>query len=62
MTDEFMDLMFKYRTMFGEGFPTYQVCRTRTDAECTAIILECLEKEKDAYELGYATTEEDIEY
>lgn len=62
MSDKLMALILEYLDMFGEGFPTYQICRTRTDEESVKIVRECLETGKDAYELGYATVEGDIEY
>lgn len=57
--DEWME---KYIDAFGEGFPMYQVGRGRTEEETIKIIRECIEKKKDAYELGYATDDNEIFY
>lgn len=59
MLDELLD---EYIEKFGEGFPTYQVLRGRTEEESIKIVQECINKEKDAYELGYCTLDDDIEY
>ena len=56
------ELMEKYREMFGEAFPSYQITRTRSDEEVVAILNECIDKKKDAYELGYCTDDEDTFY
>lgn len=56
------ELLEKYREMFGENLPTYQICRGRTDAEIDAILRECIEKGKDVYDLGYCTLDEDAKY
>lgn len=56
------DLMFEYVKKFGDGFPSFQIMRTRTEDETIEIINECLEKGKDAYELGYVSDDEDIDY
>ncbi len=57
--DEWLE---KYFDMFGEGFPTFQIARGRTDDECIEIIKTCIENKKDAYELGYAEDDEDTIY
>lgn len=59
MTDE---LLFEYLDRFGEGFPTFQMCRGRSEEESDAIIRECITKGKTAYELGYCSLDEDIQY
>lgn len=56
------ELLQKYVDAFGEGFPTYQLARTRTDDEIVSLIKTCLEKNKTAYELGYVTDDIDDEY
>ena len=48
-----------YAERFGDGFPMYQLGRGRTDEEVMSIIDECLEKGKDAYELGLVNDEDD---
>lgn len=57
--DEYLQ---KYVDTFNEGFPMYQLGRTRTDEEIIAIIERCLSENKTAYELGLVTDEEEIEY
>lgn len=56
------ELLRDYAEEFGEGFPMYQIGRTRTDEETMAIIKRCLDSKKDAYELGYCTDELDVYY
>lgn len=56
------ELLFDYYEEFGDGFPMYQIGRTRTDAETEKIIKRCLELKQDAYELGYVTDDMDILY
>ena len=55
-------LLEEYIDKFGEGFPTYQVLRDKTEEESIKIIQECIDKGKDAYELGFCTLDDDIEY
>lgn len=62
MEEQFDELLGAYIDKFGEGFPTYQICRGRTIEESVEIIRECIAKEKDAYELGYCTLDEDVYY
>lgn len=59
---EIDEYLKKYIDAFGEGFPMYQLGRTRTESEIIGIIKKCLEEKKDAYELGLVTDDEDIEY
>lgn len=56
------ELLRQYAEEFGEGFPMYQIGRTRSDEETEAIIRECLQKKKDAYELGYCSDDMNIVY
>lgn len=56
------ELLEKYREMFGENLPTYQICRGRTDEEVNVILRECIAKNKDVYDLGYCTLDEDVMY
>ena len=55
-------MMIEYAKRFGDGFPAFQIMRTRSDDEIVVIIEDCLEKGKDAYELGYVSDNEEIEY
>jgi len=47
-----------YYERFGDGFPMIPLGWGRTDEQIIAIIDECLEKNKDVYELGYVNDEE----
>lgn len=60
--DELMDKLMEYAKKFDEGFPMYQLGRGRTDDEIIEIVNECLEKGKDAYELGLCTDDDDVYY
>ena len=55
-------LLKAYAQKFGDGFPTYQIARGKTEAEVAKIIMECIESGKDAYELGYVEDDPDIDY
>lgn len=56
------DYLQKYVDTFGEGFPMYQLGRSRTEEEIISIIEKCLNENKDAYTLGLVTDDVDIEY
>lgn len=56
------EMMIEYAKRFEDGFPSFQIMRTRSDDEIIIIIEDCLEKGKDAYELGYVSDNEEIEY
>lgn len=56
------ELLEKYCQLFGEGFPMFQIGRTRTDDEIIKILKRCIEEKKDAYKLGYCTDEQDVFY
>ena len=62
MNEELNKWMDEYLDTFGEGFPTYQIMRGRTDEEGIAIIKRCLAEKKDVYELGIVTLDEEVEY
>jgi len=56
------ELLQKYVDTFNEGFPMYQLGRTRTDEEIIGIIQRCLNEHKTAYDLGLVTDDEDVDY
>ncbi len=56
------ELMIEYAKRFKSGFPSFQIMSGHDESETIAIIRECLEKNKDAYQLGYVTDNEDIDY
>lgn len=62
MEEELDRLTLKYAETFEEGFPSFQVFRGRETQECIEIVQRCLRENKDAYELGYATLDEEVEY
>lgn len=62
MNKELEKKMQEYAEMFGDGFPTIQLARGRSDQEVIAIIDECIYSGKDVYELGYLSNDPDIDY
>lgn len=50
--DKTEELLREYSKIFGDGFPTIPLAWGRTDEELQEIIKECIDKKKDAYELG----------
>jgi hypothetical protein len=56
------ELMIEYAKRFKNGFPSYQIMSSHDEGETIDIIKECLEKNKDAYQLGYVTDNEDTVY
>jgi hypothetical protein len=54
--------MIEYAKRFKSGFPSFQIMSGHDENETITIIRECLEKNKDAYQLGYVTYNEDIDY
>lgn len=50
--DKTEELLREYSNTFGDGFPTIPLAWGRTDEELQEIIKECIDKKKDAYELG----------
>lgn len=62
MEEKLDKLLLQYAKTFGEGFPTFQLLRSRTTEEGIDLVQMCLDKGKDAYELGLVTLDEDTEY
>lgn len=54
--------LIMYEKTFGDSFPTYPLCLTRSDEEVIKIIDRCLDEEKTVYELGYLKEDDDIQY
>ncbi len=52
------DIVLQYNQKFDTGFPTI----TFSPDKAIEIMQECIKKGKDAYELGYITVEDDIQY
>lgn len=53
--DELESKLKEYAKKFDDGFPMIPLGWGKTDEEIVEIINECLEKEKDVYELGYVS-------
>lgn len=62
MSEEIDIWMGKYFEAFGEGFPTFQLLRSRTDEEGIELIKQCLDAGKDAYALGLVTDDPEVVY
>ena len=62
MPEELDSILMKYTERFGEGFPTFQLFRGRSEEECSELVRLCLERGKDAYEMGLVTDDPDILY
>ena len=60
--EELDNLLLEYARTFGEGFPTFQLFRSRTTEECIELIKRCLDEKKTAYDLGLVTDDEDTLY
>ena len=54
--------IIEYNKVFEDGFPSFQIMRSRTEPETIKIIKDCLEQGKDAYELGYLSDDNDVQY
>lgn len=62
MLEELDKLLGLYAETFDDGFPMYQLGRTRSTEEVIGIIKRCLDEQKDAYQLGLVTADSDIDY
>lgn len=51
-----------YYVKFNDSFPTVPLMAGRSDDEVIKIIKECVDKEKDVYDLGYLKLDDDILY
>ena len=56
-----MNTLLKYYDTFGESFPTFNFMLLSEDG-LADIVESCLDSGKDAYELGYAKDDEDLQY
>ena len=55
-------MLEKYREKFGEGFPTFQIGRGKSDEELSDIVQGCIDRGKDAYDSGLVADDEDTLY
>lgn len=53
MNEKLQDAYKKYKENFNDDFPTIPLSETMEDKEIISMIEECIEKNKDVYELGY---------
>lgn len=60
MSEDLTSALEEYEIMFKDGFPT-MAFMGRSEEETLQIVNECLEKEKDVYDLGYLSLD-DIQY
>ncbi len=56
------DYLEKYLDHFGDKFPMIPLGMGRNDDEIIGIIKECLEKNKDVYELGLVEDDDNVVY
>lgn len=54
--------MTEYAKKFDDGFPMIPLGWGRSEEEIIAIIDECLQKNKDVYDLGYVEDDSEIDY
>ena len=52
----------QYKTAFGDEFPTIPIAVSRTEEEVIEIINKCVNTNRDVYDLGYVSLEENIMY
>ena len=62
MTTKLLEFLERYTKQFSEGFPTYQLARTRDENEVIKIIQECLKEGKTVYDMGYLDEESENIY
>ena len=60
MSEKLQKALERYKKKFNDDFPTIP-CDSREDAEIIDIIDECIEENKDVYDLGYLSLD-DIMY
>ena len=53
MSEELQRAYEHYEKLFNSTFPTIPLAETREDNEIIDIINECIEENKDVYDLGY---------
>ena len=59
MGEELYKWMDKYLETFGEGFPTFQLMRSRTEQDGIDLIKHCLDVGKDVYQLGLVNVDDE---
>ena len=60
--NEYKAKLAEYADHFGDGFPTIPLANNRSDKEIARIIDICIQNNKNVYEMGYLSNEEDIKY
>ncbi len=62
MFEELHEAQDKYYNVFGGNFPMFQLGRSREPEEVIKIIDRCIRENKDVYELGYLSLDNDWLY
>lgn len=62
MTNRLLEYLEKYTVHFNEGFPTYQLARTKDEDDVVKMIQNCLKADKTVYEMGYLDEESENIY
>lgn len=60
--DKLMEKLKEYGEKFGDRFPMIPVGWGRTDEEIVKMIQACIDKGKDAYEIGYVKDDDGLMY
>lgn len=61
MSEKLQKALERYEKKFNDSFPTIPFS-SRKDEEIIDIIDECIEENKDVYDLGYLSLDDDIMY
>lgn len=61
MSEKLQKAFERYEKKFNDSFPTIPFS-SREDGEIIDIIDECIEENKDVYDLGYLSLDDDIMY
>ena len=61
MSEKLQKALDEYKEKFNDDFPTIPLAESLTDTEIIEMINECVEENKDVYDLGYLQLD-DIQY
>lgn len=56
------EMLMKYAKRFEDGFPTIPLAWGRSDEEVIDLIKRCLDEDKDVYELGILSDDDEVNY
>lgn len=59
---EFYKALDLYSQTFNNRFPTVPLMETNTKDEAVEMIKKCVAENKDVYEMGYLTLDDEIQY